>query len=192
MQKTLKNFSFIRGGGLVHKGELSKDNTLNILNEQMTNMSAENQYVTFNIGDEEYGIDIILVQEIIRYSKPTKVFNANPMIKGVINFRGKVIPIIDMQRKFGFPLREYNKFTVVIIIEVGNKTMGMIVDSVSDIVSFTSENIQLVDQEFAKDIKSEHLRGMAKLDDRIILLLDPNRVLSFEELDKIKLKEEQE
>ncbi len=167
-------------------GRQYKDSTLNILNQQLTNISIDNQYVTFQIGEEEYGIDIMLVQEIIRYNKPTKVFNTNPIIKGVINFRGKVIPIIDMHRKFNIPEKSYDKFTVVIVIEVNNKTMGMIVDRVSDIVSFNSEDIQLVDREFAEDIKSEHLKGMAKSNERIYLLLDPVRVLSFEELNKIQ------
>ncbi len=163
----------------------SKD-ALNVFNEQLANLSAENQYITFRIGDEEYGIDIMLVQEIIRYSKPTRVFNANPVIKGVINFRGKVIPVIDMHRKFNLPEQSYDEFTVVIIIEVQKKTMGMIVDRVSDIVSFKPEDVQLVDREFAADIKTEHLKGMGKAGERIILLLDPKRVLSFEELKQLE------
>ncbi len=158
---------------------------LNFQDDHLDNLSAENQYVTFRIGEEEYGIDIMLVQEIIRYSKPTRVFNANPVIKGVINFRGKVIPILDMRRKFNLPEQEYDEYTVVIVIEVNGKTMGMIVDRVSDIISFNEENIQLVDQEFADDIKTEHLKGMAKTGERIILLLDPQRVLTFEELKRL-------
>lgn len=73
------------------------DNTMNILNQQLTNYTAENQYVSFNLDEEEYGIDVLLVQEIIRYQKPTKVPNANLIIQGVINFRGKVIPLVDMR-----------------------------------------------------------------------------------------------
>lgn len=159
---------------------------INTINEQLATNSAENQYITFRIGDEEYGIDIMLVQEIIRYSKPTRVFNANPVIKGVINFRGRVIPIIDMHRKFNLPQQEYDDFTVVIIIEVEKKTMGMIVDRVSDIMSFKEEDMQLVDQEFAADIKTEHLKGMGKSGDRIVLLLDPLKVLSVEEMKQLE------
>ncbi|MGF7186308.1 purine-binding chemotaxis protein CheW [Desulfitispora alkaliphila] len=161
------------------------DSALNILNLQLANMSTENQYVTFKIGEEEYGVDIMLVQEIIRYKKPTKIYNANPMIKGIINFRGKVIPIIDMHKKFDLGEQNYDEYTVVIVIEVESKTMGMIVDRVSDIMSFKKEEIQIVDQEFAEDIKTEHLKGMAKSRDRIIMLLEPNRVLSFRELNQI-------
>ncbi len=170
----------------------SDDNALNILNQQLTSISAENQYVTFEIGDETYGIDIMLVQEIIRYQEPTKVFNANPVIKGLINFRGQVIPIIDMHKKFKIPEIEYDKFTVVIVFEVKNKTMGMIVDRVSDIMSFTKDDIQVVDKEFADDIKTEHLKGIAKNEQDIVLLLEPERVLSFEELQEVEDVKESE
>ncbi len=170
----------------------TEDNALNILNQQLTSISAENQYVTFEIGDETYGIDIMLVQEIIRYQEPTKVFNANPVIKGLINFRGQVIPIIDMHEKFNIPEIEYDKFTVVIVFEVKNKTMGMIVDRVSDIMSFTKDDIQVVDKEFADDIKTEHLKGIAKNEKDIVLLLDSERVLSFEELKEVEEVKEDE
>lgn len=163
------------------------DNTLNILNQQLLNVSEDNQqFVTFKVGEEEYGIDIMLVQEIIRYYKPTRVFNANPIINGVINFRGKVIPQIDLRKKFNLPEGEYDNFTVVIVVEVESKTLGFIVDRVSDIVSFKAEDIQLVDKEMAEDIKTEHLKGMAKTEDRIILLLDPSRIISFEEVDRLE------
>ncbi len=92
---------------------------------------------------------------------------------------------MDMRCKFNLPEQEYDEYTVVIVIEVKGKTMGMIVDRVSDIISFSEENIQLVDQEFADDIKTEHLKGMAKSGERIVLLLEPERVLSFEELKRL-------
>ena len=161
------------------------DGALNILNQQLANISTENQYVTFQIGDENYGIDIMLVQEIIRYNQPTRVFNANPVIRGVINFRGKVIPVIDMHRKFNLPAQKCDEYTVVIIIEVNDKTMGMVVDRVSDIMSFNEEDIQIVDRDFAEDIKTEHIKAMAKKEDMIVMLLDPLRVLSFEEVKQL-------
>ncbi len=163
-----------------------ESSTLKAINEQLGANATDDQYITFRIGDEEYGIDIMLVQEIIRYSKPTRVFNSNPVIKGVINFRGRVIPIIDMHRKFNLPEQTYDNFTVVIIIEVEQKTMGMIVDRVSDIMSFKNEDLQLVDREFATDIKTEHLKGMGKSAERIVLLLDPKRVLSVEEMNQLE------
>lgn len=163
-----------------------KDSALNVLDQQLTSLSTGNQYVTFQIGEEEYGIDIMLVQEIIRYNEPTRIFNANPVIRGVINFRGKVIPLLDMRCKFNLPEQGYDEFTVIIIIEVNNKTMGMIVDRVSDIMSFNQEDIQLIDREFADDIKTEHLKGMAKSNERIILLLDPHKVILTEDLTQVQ------
>ncbi len=175
---------------MAQQGINQESETLKILNQQLSNVSTENQFVAFQIGGETYGINIMLVQEIIRYNQPTRVYNANPVIKGLINFRGQVIPIIDMHKKFNLGEQEYDKYTVVIVFEAGNKTMGMVVDRVSDIVSFGDEDIQVVDQEFADDIKTEHLQGIAKAEDEIVFLLDPERVLSFEELKELEGKEE--
>lgn len=170
--------------------ERSSDSTLNVLNKQLGNVSAENQYVTFQIGDEEYGIDIMIVQEIIRYKKPTRVFNSNPVVRGVINFRGKVIPVIDMHKKFCLPVGSYDEFTVVIVIEVARKTMGMIVDRVSDIRSFEKQDIQLVDNEFSEDIKTQHLKGIGKAEEGIVLLLDQSKVLTFEDQQELEDRDE--
>ncbi len=159
----------------------AESSALNVdkFHQQLNTLSTENQYVTFQIGDEEYGIDIMLVQEITRYDKPTKVYNSSPAIKGVSNFRGKVIPILDMRRKFNLPEQDYDQFTVVIVIEYRNKTMGMIVDRVSDIMSFANEDIQQVDQDLADDIKTGHLKAMGKSGNRIYMLLDPDVLISF-------------
>ncbi len=158
----------------------NKSMSMDAHQHQLNNLTAENQYVTFQIGEEEYGIDIMLVQEITRYSKPTRVHNTNPAVRGVTNFRGKVIPIVDMRRKFSLPESEYDEFTVVIVIEVNQKTVGMIVDRVSDIMSFNQEEIQEVDREFADDIKTEYIKAMAKSNDRIVMLLDPDLVMAFD------------
>jgi purine-binding chemotaxis protein CheW len=163
-----------------------EDSAMNILNQQLTSISADNQYVSFNLDEEEYGIDVLLVQEIIRYQKPTKVPNANRIIQGVLNFRGKVIPLIDMRAKFGLPVREYDIFTVIIILEIKGKTLGLIVDRVYDIVSIPQEHIQLADEDFMNDLKARFLKGMGKVADRLILLLDPDEVLSFEEFKEVQ------
>lgn len=159
---------------------------VDVFNQQLNTLATENQYVTFQIEGEEYGIDIMLVQEITRYNKPTRVYSSNPSIKGVINFRGKVIPLVDMRRKFDLPDQEYDQFTVVIVIEHKHKTMGMIVDRVSDIMSFNKEDIQQVDKEFADDIKTDHVRAMAKTGERIVMLLDPDLSMSFEDFKQIQ------
>lgn len=163
-----------------------EDSAINILNQQLTSFNADNQYVSFNLDEEEYGIDVLLVQEIIRYQKPTKVPNGNRIVQGVINFRGKVIPLVDMRAKFGLSVREYDIFTVIIILEIKGKTLGLIVDRVYDIVSIPQENIQFADEDFMNDLKARFLKGMGKVQDRLILLLEPNEVLSFEEFKQVQ------
>ncbi len=163
-----------------------EDNTMNILNQQLTSFGTDNQYVSFNLDEEEYGIEVLLVQEIIRYQKPTKVPNANRIIQGVINFRGKIIPLIDMRAKFGLMTKEYDNFTVIIVLEIKGKTMGLIVDRVYDIVSLPASTIQAADEDFIRDLKAEYLKAMGKIDDRLILLLEPDKVLSFEEFKQVQ------
>lgn len=163
-----------------------EDNAMNILNQQLTSFNADNQYVSFNLDEEEYGIEVLLVQEIIRYQKPTKVPNGSRVIQGVINFRGKVIPLIDMRAKFGLPVKEYDNFTVIIVLEVRGKTLGLIVDRVYDIVSIPQSHMQLADEDFMNDLKARFLKGMGKVGDRLILLLEPDEVLSFEEFKQVQ------
>ena len=157
-----------------------QDNTMDILNQQLANIAAENQFLTFIVENEEYGVDVLTVQEIIRYKKPTVIPNTPEAVRGVINFRGEVIPIIDLRKKFGFDTKKYNRFTVIIIIEILGKIIGMIVDQVSDILSFSKEDIQET-LDFSSDIDTEFISGMAKLDDRLIILIKLEKLLSFNE-----------
>ncbi|MFO7819337.1 MAG: chemotaxis protein CheW [Halanaerobacter sp.] len=157
-----------------------QDNTVNILNQQLTNISAANQFLTFEVDDEEYGVDVLKVQEIIRYREPTVMPNAPEVIKGVINFRGEVIPVVDLRKKFNLADKEYDNFTVIIALEVKNKIVGAIVDKVSDMVSFTDDDIQ-ENLEFGSQVDTEFIRGMARLDERLIILLYLEKLLSFEE-----------
>jgi|SRR6056297_2418235 len=170
-----------------------KDNTMNILNQQLDNISADNKYVTFRVLDEEYGVDVLKVQEILRYRQPTKIPNTPEVIKGVLNFRGDVIPILDLRRKFGLPLKEYDNFTVIITLEVKDKIIGIIVDNVSDIISFANEDIQDT-LDFSSDVDTEFIRGMAKSEGRLIMLLELSQLLSFKEfkvVSKLNNKEEE-
>ena len=156
------------------------DNTVNILNQQLTNISAENQFLTFEVDNEEYGVDVLKVQEIIRYREPTAMPNAPEVIKGVINFRGEVIPVVDLRKKFNLADKEYDNFTVIIALEVKDKIVGVIVDQVSDMVSFSDEDIQ-ENLEFGSQVDTEFIKGMARLDERLIILLYLEKLLSFEE-----------
>lgn len=156
------------------------DNTLNIQNQQEADNETNDQFLSFYLDEEEYAVEILLVQEIVRNFKPSKVPNANNIIQGMVNFRGKVIPLMDIRAKLGLPTRENDNLTVSIVVESKGKNIGMTVDQVYDIVSLSEKNIQAVDDNI-HDLKAEHLKGMGKTGDRLILLLDLNKVLSFED-----------
>jgi purine-binding chemotaxis protein CheW len=155
-------------------------------NHLFVHASADNQYVTFQIGEELYGIGVSRVQEIIRYKTPTKVFNANPIVAGMINFRGDVIPIIDMHTKFSLPPFQHDQYTVIIVVEFNGKTMGLIVDRVQEIITAEKEQIKFVDEEFNADMKTEYLNGIVTIEQSVVMLLDPCQLMKYaEDLEEI-------
>lgn len=154
-----------------------------ILNQQLIKTADGRQFVTFSIDEEEFGIEILKVQEIIGYIKPTHVPNMPDFVSGVINLRGVIIPVVDVRIKFNMPQKEYNKFTVIVVIEVATKIMGIIVDAVSDVLSLTDKDIQDA-PEFSK-FKSEFLKGMGKIGEKLILILDIDKILTYEEYKKL-------
>ena len=161
----------------------SYDNTMDILNRQMTELSLNDQFLSFSVGDEEYAVEVLMVQEIIRYVNPTKIPNSPSVIKGIINFRGKIIPIIDLPVKFGLTDRKYDSFTIIIVLEVKGKIMGIIVDSVSDVLSFAPDEIQDVNEELGSEINIEHVAGLGKLENgRLVQILAVDKLLSIEEI----------
>lgn len=133
------------------------------------------QYLTFHLGEEEYGIEILRVQEIKRYPAVTPIPNSPPHIKGVMNLRGSVVPILDLRTRFGLPAVEHTRFTVIIVVTVGTKVVGLVVDSVSDVLAFTPSQIEPPPQ-LAMGAKSSFLTGMAKHDERLISLLEIDAV----------------
>jgi len=143
------------------------------------------QYVTFIIGDENYGVNILKVQEIIGMTRITKVPNMLDYMKGVINLRGKVIPVIDMRLKFNMPEKEYDDITVILIVEVKDKEVGMIVDSVSDVMEIIVSNVQDTPQ-FHASIDTNYIKGIGNVGEMLIILLDVNRIMSYEEFEKIE------
>ena len=156
------------------------DNTLDILNLQLAGGENESQLLIFNVDRESFGVDVLLVQEIIRYAPPTQIPNAPRAVKGVINFRGDVIPVLDLRERFSLPSRDYDEFTVVVVVEFNSKTMGLIVEQVSDIVSLGHQNIQLT-PEFSEDEKTAYLKGMGKLGEHLILLIDMDKIMNLKE-----------
>ncbi|WP_128003730.1 chemotaxis protein CheW, partial [Piscinibacter defluvii] len=103
---------------------------------------AGGEFLTFRLGDEEYGIDILRVQEIRSYEQPTRIANAPAFVKGVVNLRGVIVPVVDLRMKLGCPSAEYNTFTVVIVLNVRNRVVGAVVDSVSDVLELPPEAIK--------------------------------------------------
>jgi purine-binding chemotaxis protein CheW len=138
------------------------------------------QLVTFKIGDEEFGVDILMVQEIIRIMEITKVPRAPIFIEGVINLRGKVIPILDLRRRFGMETRDHDKHTRIIVIEMNAIIVGFVVDSVSEVLRIPSNTVEPPPPVVA-GLESEYIRGVGKLADRLLILLDLDRLLARED-----------
>jgi purine-binding chemotaxis protein CheW len=135
------------------------------------------EYLTFRLGQEEYGIDILKVQEIRGYEKPTRIANAPHFIKGVVNLRGTIVPIVDMRLKFNCAQAEYDSFTVVIILSLRNRVVGIVVDSVSDVMELPSDSIQDA-PEVDSVIDSDSVVGLGSLTDRMLILLDIEKLMS--------------
>ena len=138
------------------------------------------QLVTFSIGEEEFGVDILKVQEIIRMMEITKVPRAPEFVEGVINLRGKVIPIIDLRRRFGMAARDHDKHTRIIVIEINSMIVGFVVDSVSEVLRIPSSTVE-PPPPVVSGLESEYISGVGKLADRLLILLDLDRLLSSEE-----------
>ncbi|HEY3383259.1 MAG TPA: chemotaxis protein CheW [Vicinamibacterales bacterium] len=140
-----------------------------------------NQYLTFALGQEEYGVEILRVQEIKGYSAITPIPNAPVYLKGVMNLRGTVVPVVDLRAKFSMAAAEYDKFTVVIVVTVGARVFGLVVDAVSDVVNLPEDKIEPA-PELGDGIDTSFLRGMARAGEKFVLLLDIERVLGNREL----------
>ena len=142
---------------------------------------STNEFLSFKLGNEEYGIDILKVQEIRGYETVTKIANAPEFIKGVINLRGIIIPIIDMRIKFNLGKPVYDQFTVVIILNINDRIMGIVVDSVSDVVTLTQEQIKPA-PDMGTSFSSNYLMGLATIEDRMIILADISKLMSSQEM----------
>jgi purine-binding chemotaxis protein CheW len=138
------------------------------------------QVVSFALGSEEYGVDIAQVQEINRMVTITHVPQAPQFMEGVINLRGRLIPIIDLRTRFGMERAERTKNTRIVVTEIGSKRLGMVVDSVSEVLRIPVEQIEDA-PDLVAGVDTEYIRGVGKLDDRLIILLDLGRVISADE-----------
>ncbi len=140
----------------------------------------EGKYLTFVLGTEEYGIEILKVREIIGLMDITSVPQTPDYMKGVFNLRGKVIPVVDLRLKFAMSERGYTQETCTIVVEVDNALIGIVVDSVSEVVDISGKEIE-VTPDFEKKIDTDFIMGLGKTKDKLIILLDIEQVLSVEE-----------
>jgi len=142
------------------------------------------QFVTFNLGDEEYAIEILKVQEIIRMIAITRVPNSPEFINGVINLRGKVIPVMDLGKRIGLIEKETNNDSRIIVVEIQHKIIGFIVDKVNIVLRINKNIIEPTPQMVGK-IESEFINGIAKMENSLLILLDLEKIMEPAELDEL-------
>jgi len=135
------------------------------------------EFLTFTLGKEEYGIEILKVQEIRSYEAVTTIANAPEFIKGVVNLRGTIVPIVDMRIKFNLGDVDYTQFTVVIILNVAGRVVGMVVDSVSDVISLGAEQIRPA-PDFSASFDVRYITGLGTVDSRMLILVDIEKLMT--------------
>ena len=143
---------------------------------------AGNELLTFTLGSEEYGIDILKVQEIRGYDAVTKIVNAPQFIKGVINLRGVIVPIVDLRLKFRLGEPSYDAFTVVIILNIASRVIGIVVDGVSDVITLAAEQLRPA-PEFGAAVDTRFVQGLATVDERMIIVVDIERLMSSDDME---------
>ena len=136
------------------------------------------EFLTFRLGTEEYGIDILRVQEIRSYEQPTRIANAPHFLKGVVNLRGVIVPIVDLRLKLGCDSAEYNGFTVVIVLNVRGRVVGAVVDSVSDVMELPGDSIKPAPEVSATTVDTTYITGIANVGDRMLILMDIESLMS--------------
>jgi len=156
-------------------------------NQEATAASATNQgneFLTFTLGKEEYGIEILKVQEIRGYDAVTTLANTPEFIKGVINLRGIIVPIVDMRIKFHLGSVEYDQFTVVIILNVAKRVVGMVVDGVSDVITLKPEQVKTA-PEFGSAIDTKYVMGLGTVDSRMLILVDIEKLMTSRDMELV-------
>ena len=143
------------------------------------------QIVTFFLSQEEFGVDILLVQEIIRPSPVTEVPNTPEFVEGVINLRGKVVPVIDLRKRLNIPATRASKSTRIIIIELEKRVTGFVVDSVSKVITVPGGSVQGAPDMIMSGVENEYITGVSRIDDRLIILLDFSKILTVGEREQL-------
>lgn len=147
--------------------------------------AAGGEFLTFALGGEEYGIDILRVQEIRGYELATVMPNAPAFIKGVVNLRGTIVPIVDMRIKFDFPEVQYTASTVVIVVNVASRVIGLVVDRVSDVVALSPEQVKPA-PDFTAHFGSRYILGLGAVEEHMLILLDIEQLISSSDMGLIE------
>ncbi|QUX92697.1 chemotaxis protein CheW [Marinomonas sp. A3A] len=152
-----------------------------ILKQGNTSSMPAKEFLTFVLGDETYALDIMTVKEIRGYEPATKIANAPSYIKGVINLRGDIVPIVDLRIKFNIGEATYNEWTIVIMLNVRDRVVGIVVDGVSDVMNLEAEEIKPA-PEFGVAFDSRYLHGLAALEDQMVIIVDIEELISSDEI----------
>lgn len=168
------------------QASLSSTAPLTLTRESGTE-AAGREFLTFRLGAEEYGIDILKAQEIRGWETPTAIANTPPFIKGVINLRGTIVPIVDMRIKFGLGEPKYDAFTVVIILSVARRVLGIVVDAVSDVITLGTEQIRPA-PEFGGQLDTRFITGLGTVGERMLILVDIERLMSSDDMQLINAR----
>lgn len=155
------------------------------MDEQLKHSEDLLQLVSFVVENEEFGVDILKVQEIIRPIEITRVPNAPSFVEGVINLRGRIIPVVDLRQRFGFEPRPHDKSTRIVVVELRDKVIGFMTDAVKEVIRI-SPDVMEPPPDLAVGIDAHYIRSVAKLDDRLLIMLDLDAVISKEETEALE------
>ncbi|BCB27557.1 chemotaxis protein CheW [Sulfurimicrobium lacus] len=155
------------------------------MQEEQKSSGSTQELLTFTLGGEEYGLDILKVQEIRGYDAVTAIANTPEFIRGVINLRGIIVPIVDMRIKFNLGHAEYNELTVVIILNVAGRVIGMVVDGVSDVISLSADQVKPA-PEFGSAIDTKYVMGLGTVDDRMLILVDIEKLMTSRDMELVE------
>ena len=156
-----------------------------LIQENSTSAHSRNEFLSFTLGKEEYGIDILKVQEIRGYDAVTAIANTPEFIKGVINLRGVIVPIVDMRIKFRLGNITYDELTVVIVLNIGKRVVGMVVDGVSDVITLKPEQIKPA-PEFGGTFDTQYLIGLGTVEERMLILVDIEKLMVSSDMELIE------
>ncbi|WP_319506955.1 chemotaxis protein CheW [uncultured Methanolobus sp.] len=155
------------------------------LKSETTSVGELLQMVVFQLGGEEFGVEIMKVQEIIRMPEITKIPQSPEYVEGVINLRGKIIVVINLDKRFNLRSKEVDEHSRIIVVEIGNNVVGMIVDSVNEVLRIPASNIDPAPELVTSSVSKEYITGVGKMDNRLLILLDLAKVLNKKEVEDI-------